>query len=81
MSECNNLISNGVTIPKWIPVTERLPEIAENVLCFSAHGEIFIGTYLGANYKKGISAFRDTARGYGRGTTHWIPLPQQPKGE
>ena len=80
------LIENGVTFAtdnndgcKWIPVAERLPEVAKNVLCFDNHGRIFIGAYLGAEYKKGLSAFRDTVRGYGRGTTHWMPLPEPPK--
>ena len=60
---------------KWIPVTERLPEVGQQVLCFDKHGVIFIGSYMGAEYKKGVSCFRDTARVYGRGTTHWMLLP------
>lgn len=67
--------------PKWIPVTERLPEINKQVLCFDSHNRIFMGGYLGANYKKGVACFRDTAVGFGRGTTHWMPLPEPPKEE
>lgn len=62
----------------WISVQNALPEIGQDVLCFDQHGKIFIGSYLGANYKKGISAFRDSARGYGRGVTHWMNFPKNP---
>lgn len=66
---------------KWIPVTKWLPEVDEPVLCFDSHNRIFMGAYLGAEYKKGVACFRDAAVGFGRGTTHWMPLPEPPKGE
>ena len=62
----------------WISVKNDLPKIGEDVLCFDQHGKIFIGSYLGANYKNGVSAFTDSARGYGRGVTHWMNLPKNP---
>lgn len=77
----DHLIANGVTVQKWIPVTERLPEMGVESLCYDKHGYIFIGTYFGAEYRKGVSCFHDASKGYGRGTTHWMLLPEPPKGE
>ena len=67
----DNLIANGVTIQRWIPVTERLPKLFENVLVFEArHQEVTMA------YKT-----RDSWTGVVmNGTvTHWMPLPTPPK--
>lgn len=43
----DHLIANGVTIQRWIPVTERLPERWENVLTVRTDGVVrldFIGS-------------------------------------
>ncbi len=61
---------------RWIPVTERLPEVGRRVLATSG---VFVG-----------EAFRaqsgEWARIYGpwndfleRSVTHWMPLPEPPK--
>ena len=34
----DHLIANGVTIQRWIPVTERLPDCAETVLAVDRDG-------------------------------------------
>lgn len=80
-----HLIANGVTVQEWIPVTERLPEVechhySVDVLCYAPNKLCpFIGY-----------AFLDTGEWYcprekeslARGdVTHWMPLPQPPKGE
>ena len=80
------LIANGVTIQKWIPVTERLPNTAERVLVCK--------TWLGTVYKPVYGYYQDfpnqkgcwyvlTDVGYypQREVTHWMPLPEPPKGE
>ena len=68
------LMDNGVTVQKWIPVTERLPE--EN------------GIYLTVNKNKEYEFhFFETGKLMWQGiweedgVTHWMPLPQPPKGE
>ena len=73
------LLSNGVTVQEWISVDDRLPEDESDVLAYSRNGEE--GRIYPANYAKGvwfdcifITPATDT-------TTHWMPLPQPPKGE
>lgn len=78
----NILIANGVTIQKWIPVTERLPKEDTDVLCYRGN---HIGDLMDVYTYKGDDEWDDT---YGNrqytedeGITHWMPLPQPPKGE
>ena len=75
----DHLIANGVTIQKWIPVTERLPEDDSDVLAYLRIGEE--GRIYPANYAKGMwfdCIFNAPATDT---TTHWMPLPEPPKGE
>ena len=82
----DHLIANGVTIPEWISVKDRLPDTAERVLVCK--------TWLGTVYKPVYGYYQDypnqkgcwyvlTEFGYypQREVTHWMPLPQPPKGE
>lgn len=63
--------------PRWIPVTERLPEPFENVLVANKRGkhyDIDKGWWNG-------SFFDRCAKGGYHSVTHWMPLPQPPKEE
>ena len=66
--------------PKWIPVTERLPEAGERVLCYCRANiyEVMKMRTDGAwvhNDKVYDSAYMS---GF---VTHWMPLPAPPKEE
>ena len=85
----DHLIANGVTVKKWIPVTERLPKsIANKVITLSENGYVGFGHY--QNYKgrqiwynlesdEPFTAWNHDDYSYE--VTHWMPLPQPPKGE
>jgi hypothetical protein len=60
---------------KWIPVTERLPERWQNVLAFRTDGKIrfdFIGS---------MGVWYEDYNYLNYPVTHWIPLPEAPKGD
>ena len=81
-SECDDeydwmadrLIANGVTVQEWIPVTERLPDKGGSYLVFSSKSK----TVFTAHYWLGD---RWSNRANGQFITHWMPLPEAPKGE
>ena len=67
----DHLIANGVTIQKWIPVTERLPTMDDTdetgvVLVYTENNEHLIVD------SADVWRFRDFI-------THWMPLPEPPK--
>jgi hypothetical protein len=80
----NWLMNNGVTVQKWIPVTERLPEGAELVLIHCKNGAMFVG-YCGKQYcdyerRWRIKTALNSTKLLNLGrVTHWMPLPQPPK--
>ena len=76
-------IANGVTVQKWIPVTERLPEEKQLVLAVCKSGKIFVGDYwdcYGTIIWR-IRTARDSTKNITQIVTHWMPLPEPPKGE
>ena len=77
----DHLIANGVTVQGWISVKDRLPEGDKVVLCYKADRGIRFGKLLDATYADGVQAFMDSDRNFAFGVTHWMPLPQPPKGE
>ena len=65
---------------KWIPVTERLPELHTKVLCCGKKGGRFIAEL--STWGKGNYLCWDKRNGQGcPAVTHWMPLPEPPKGE
>ena len=71
----DHLIANGVTIQKWIPVTERLPEIVAPYLVLSRAGNCSVQWFHihGENFK-GFFYAEEPGK-----ITHWMPLPEPPK--
>ena len=72
-------IANGATVQQWIPVSERLPERDEVVLCYKANRGIRFGVRLDATYANGVQAFMESGKHFAFGATHWMPLPEPPK--
>lgn len=62
--------------PNWVSVEEGLPEEQTTVIARHDWGEFFIGDYYPENNTLVKSNGRVTTY-----VTHWMPLPQPPKGE
>ena len=74
-----NLLAHDVTVQEWIPVTERLPELGERVICTDGYA-VF------EQYRVELSCVygmwdRGGLKSPMQEVTHWMPLPQPPKGE
>ena len=74
----SDLIAHGVTVQEWIPVTERLPENIANrvlVVCERSNGVFY------AHYEKPFWINLETDKPFISTVTHWMPIPDPPKGE
>ena len=74
------LISHGVTVQEWIPVTKRLPEDSGYYLVVHQNkynGSISIAFEMYIKCKIGEWWEND----YAYDVTHWMLLPEMPKGE
>ena len=75
----DGLIANGVTVQEWISVKDRLPEEKVNCIVHYKHAycdnddywAIGICFYDGEKFQLG-PAYK---------VTHWMPMPNPPKGE
>jgi len=56
--------------PKWIPVTERLPEVGEFVLVHRIEGYLSVDQY---------RQLHGEVKSFIYNVTHWMPLPEPPK--
>ena len=88
------LISNGVTVQEWISVNDRLPDDEQEVLVI-AHGWggrlVYVGSHKRVEAQKswltGITNKSSEWSLWGWSylkepmVTHWMPLPNPPKGE
>ena len=85
----DHLIANGVTVQKWIPVTERLPESKEKILVYGGNIDIWHNGVkqpmpsIFTGYMRGLDEgwFTWDSDYYISDVTHWMPLPEPPKGE
>ena len=92
----NTLITNGVTVQEWVSVDDRLPQEdgpylvttnyfskrhTINIRYFAKDGETVHKYDLAG--QKYVWYFYDGEYGYvpTDSVTHWMPLPQPPKGE
>lgn len=73
------VISNSETTTKWIPVTERLPQEGGRYMC-NVKSFAFPGSFYQTILKYDKYGFRE-GHIYTDDVTHWMPLPEPPKGE
>ena len=70
------------SIPRWIPVTERMPEDNTEVLAY--YGFVLDGEMSGCRFMGVVKYFTINANPHwqhevlGLTVTHWMPLPQPP---
>ena len=90
----DHLIDHGVTVQEWISVDDRLPDDEQEVLVI-AHGWggrlVYVGSHKRVEAQKswltGITNKSSEWSLWGWSylkepmVTHWMPLPQPPKGE
>ena len=82
------LIDNGVTVQEWISVNDRLPPHNHDVLVYRPDMamKILVDNYYGY-YGEDDAEWHEGWAKYGKDIhnnpliTHWMPLPQPPKGE
>ena len=70
----DHLIENGVTMQKWISVKDGLPERMQPVIVCREDKKV----------EQGYRDVNDWWKVYGTRTkrvTHWMPLPEPPKGD
>ena len=78
------LLDSGVTIQEWIPVSERLPERDGRYLCnyyFGEHRNMTFTSVLDYYATDPVPHFQHTLGDTMMQVTHWMPLPEPPKGE
>ena len=75
----NALIAHGVTVQEWISVDDRLPEEKVNCIVHYKHAYCDNDDYwaIGLCFYDGEKFRIDLSYK----VTHWMPLPQPPKGE
>ena len=74
------MIANGVTVQKWISVKDRLPEAGGYVVCIAKRNPFSRFMPMVARIEKNGWVNPITEQ-YISEVTHWMPLPELPKGE
>ena len=73
------MMANGVTVQEWISVEDRLPEDGEYVVCIAKRNPFSRFMPMVARIEKNGWA-NPIIEQYISEVTHWIPMPQPPKG-
>ena len=85
----NYLVENGVTVQEWISVKDRLPKIYDKdsdwsgtVLFRTTQGHIHSGRRKFGRHRMSFWIDESDNLFFSKEeVTHWMPLPQPPKGE
>ena len=70
----DNLLENGVTVQEWFSVEDRLPKDDEIVTICTEKGFVYAGELIGDTWFLDNDSWTENV-------THWMPMPQPPKGE
>ena len=73
------LIDSGVTVQEWISVKDRLPEVGGYVVCIAKRNPFSRFMPMVAKLEKNGWVNPITEQ-YISEVTHWMPMPQPPKG-
>lgn len=73
----DGLIANGVTVQEWISVKDRMPGDFTFVLVVAENCKRVVAVALYVDYK----FYTPEAENTQIYVTHWMPLPEPPKGE
>ena len=76
----DNLLDGGVTVQEWVSVNDRLPEAGGYVVCIAKRNPFSRFMPMVARIEKNGWANPITEQ-YISEVTHWMPIPQPPKGE
>ena len=76
----NALIDNGVTVQEWISVYDELPEVGGYVVCIAKRNPFSMFMPMVARIEKNGWVNPITEQ-YISEVTHWMPMPNPPKGE
>ena len=74
------MIANGVTVQEWISVNDRLPEAGGYVVWIAKRNPFYRFMPMVARIEKNGWVNPMTEQ-YISEVTHWMPLPEPPKGE
>ena len=76
----DHLIANGVTVQEWISVKDGLPEVGGYVVCIAKRNPFSRFMPMVARIEKNGWVNPMTEQ-YISEVTHWMPMPNPPKGE
>ena len=76
----DHLIAHGVTVQEWIPVDDELPEVGGYVVCIAKRNPFSRFMPMVARIEKNGWVNPMTEQ-YISEVTHWMPMPEPPKGE
>ena len=76
----DNLLDSGVTVQEWVSVKDRRPEAGGYVVCIAKRNPFSRFMPMVARIEKNGWVNPITEQ-YISEVTHWMPLPEPPKGE